>query len=185
MFKALFAGAILALVNTGVFAATVLVNGSTATAVLNLDVAGVFYDVTFEHVSGTVNPITGFGPGDIFAGNAGASQQAVNAINQALEGAGLARVGAGTSGSGANTYVVPYQFGQGCQDFCAYRGFNSGNPNWLTLDSDVDELADIEFARFTVSVAAVPVPPALYLFASGLAMLGAARKRRHHDGGAG
>jgi hypothetical protein len=147
-----------------------------------------FFDVIFQYVDGQVSSITdpvecnqGV-PCDVFAfdpsGEAHA-QATARAIAALLNDANAARVGTGSAGIGAVTFAVAYDFYASpsvCSDICTYKGWNPSG-TWASFFSEVDNRAQIEFARLT-PVMHAPIPPAVFLFASGLALLGMLRRKR-------
>jgi hypothetical protein len=180
---------------------------TTAESITNLgiDVEGTgaltFYDVMFVYVTGTgSDPITAVpctGPDvycDVFVADdtGGQAQRAAQAIAALLTMEDATRVGGdGPTPSGEIDYVVSYLYDvppSTCADICTYRGVfdegDLGNPNddsWGTFFSQVDEGTEqnttvIEFARFKPA-APVPLPPAIYLFGSGLAVLLGVKRR--------
>jgi hypothetical protein len=163
-------------------------DNTNAIGILNLEISGTAYDVDFTQITIT----DGLGPasGDVFAGpvedivaNQAAATAAVAAINAALDATGTVK----TAGSVLNNiYSVPYLFddqrsiGQGgCGYLCTMDGdslFIAGT--WGTPVNGAYDIDDqIYVARFTTP-ATVPLPPAAFLFVSGLAILGWVRRRQ-------
>jgi len=159
-------------------AGTVLQTGNNATGILGLDVGGTLYDVVFEYVTDHSVPNTG----DIFLtplSDPDGAQAAALAINSVLNSANITTVGSSLTQS----YLVPYELdpGQACDDLCTFRGSHIFLPSWLSVTfSAIDPETDATFARFTPHApSAVPVPPAVYLFVSGMmGLVGIARRRR-------
>jgi len=150
--------------------------GNNAAGILNLDIDGMFYDVMFEFVPG---PHVASLSSDIFA-HSGAdetgAQAAVAAINAALNTSNATTVGTGSGN--ASTYIVPYLYNDPvCDTLCGKRGSSGFTiSGWAgPTQADIDTNLEIQFARFPP--AAVPLPPAVFLFPSGLAMLGWVRRR--------
>jgi len=159
-------------------AAFVVLDGTNATAINNLDIGGTAYDVTFDFVQADTAPVTTCGtvPCDVFFGDETTTIAAVDAINAALNSASTV---AETVGSAHFDYFVPFaKRVQGPNsEFDSWQGIVSGGV-WGTLEANgVPEGADtIEFARFSPA-AAVPIPPAAWLFGSALGILGWIRRR--------
>ena len=171
-------------------AATVQLDGTGTIAekIFNLDIGGTFYDVVFEFVNGDVDPFSSFIPCapdgsvlcDAFSGDENGAIAASEAIKEFFnthnaQGGGINLVG-NSSDSDVN-FFVPYQIGQGCNDFCARRQ-RFKISTWF--HEDAPDLADnvvTEFARFQPATA-VPLPPAIYMFLSGIGVLGWIRRRK-------
>lgn len=174
------------------YAATVQVDatGGIAEKIFNLDIGGAFYDVVFEHVDGDVDPYSSFVPCapddsvpcDVFSNDETGAIAASEAIKQffnaynAQSGTAIDRVG--TVLTSDVNFFVPYQIGQGCNDFCARRQ-RFKISTWFHEDApDIADNVVTEFARFQPATAPVPLPPAVYMFLSGIAIFGWFRRRR-------
>lgn len=171
-------------------ATTVIMQGTYATGIKGLDIGlPTYYDISFELVTGTASqiiilePCAAATPCDLFAGNQAGSLLAATAIAEALAGAGADRVAvAGPTGTfSRGSLKIAYD--DTCKDgpdtgICVTELFYNGS-SWLPpLDKFIfNDNADVIFARFTPALH-TPLPPAAYLFASGLAMLGWMRRRR-------
>jgi len=159
-------------------AANVLQTGDNATGILGLDVSGTLYDVVFEYV--TDHSVPDFR--DIFLtplSDSDGAQAAALAINSALNSATVTVTTVGPSLS--QSYLVPYELdpGPACDDLCTFRGSRIFLPGWLSVTgAPIDPETDATFARFTPHTpSAVPVPPAVYLFGSGLMGLASIARR--------
>ena len=157
----------------------VLLSGTNATGILDLDIDGTLYDVSFdfEIVGTTPDPL------DAFLGDETGAQTAALAIKDALNTTVAITVGTGFSGTGSQSFVVPWSYqDSNCADpgatgVCGWRGANNFvQGTWQIVAGEFDEGVSLEFARFTPSE--VPVPPAAILFASGLATFGVLRRRK-------
>ena len=153
----------------------VQLNGTNnATGILGLGIGGTVYDVVFEYVPG---PHTTPETTDVFAtpdANLTGAQAAVTAINAALNTSPAITVG-----PDAYSYIIPYLFNNAtCDTLCGKRGssgFATGSWDGPT-QADIKTDNGITFARFTPA-SPVPLPPAVFLFSSGLALLGWVRRR--------
>jgi hypothetical protein len=189
-------GLILLLVSIYSQAAPVVVldgSGTNATAILNLgidpDGAGSapidFYDVSFVYASVGLTPDAL----DVFA-ISGVTQSAA-AANEFAAGAAVAAIvvalnssAAVSAGTRYNIYV-PWLYDDQtngptkCDTLCAWIASSAiGVPNnWSVSPGEAFTTDTFEFARFTPA-APVPVPPAVLLFGSGLALLGWVRRRQ-------
>jgi len=183
-------GLVLFLAGTATHAG-VIVEGNTAVGITALDIGlPDLYDITFEAVTGSMgNPITlepcvVLGPScDLFGGDQSGALAAAGAIRTALM-AGADSVGLPGGGYSETSFRVPYN------DACT----NSGDPCidvyetpyniiWLNpqetfIFTEPDIQSSVIFARFQPA-SQVPLPPAAYLFASGIVgLIGMARRRR-------
>jgi len=165
---------------TSLLAANVLQSGDNANGILGLDVNGTLYDVVFEYV--TDHSVTDIR--DIFLtplSDPDGAQAAALAINSALNSATVTVTTVGPVLT--QSYLVPYELdpGPACDDLCTFRGSRKFLSGWLSVSfSAIDPETDATFARFTPHTpSAVPVPPAVYLFGSGLmGLAGIARRSR-------
>jgi len=171
--------------------AAVTLEGNTAVGITALDIGlPDLYNVTFHRVVGSVSnpielvPCVPGTPCDLFGGSPGdmsGAETAANAIQTALKDAGADSIGLPGGGYSDTSYMVPYD------DTCTDQGdpcidvwdtfYNF--PIWLNPQDTLifKDTADVMFARFQPT-SQVPLPPAAYLFASGLALLGWMRRRR-------
>jgi len=195
-------GLLLLLVSLSSHAAPVVVldsSGTNATEILNLgiDPDGVgsapiaFYDVSFVYTSVGLTPDAL----DVFA-TSGVTQSAAVA-NEDTAGAAVAAIVAALNSSAAisagrihyNIYV-PWLYDDqtngptNCDTLCSWIASSSYVPGqWTILPGESFTGETREFARFTPA-ASVPVPPAVLLFGSGLALLLGWVRRRDRQGGA-
>lgn len=158
---------------------------------VDLDGTGTLslFDVVFQFLDGQDIPITdpeacGLGnPCDVFVfdplGEVHA-QATAGAISDVLNSVGATAVGFGISppATGINQFYVPYEFSgpSNCEDVCTYSGWNPSGA-WFPIFAEVDMTGQVELARLT-PVVHTPIPPAVFLFASGLALLGIFKRRR-------
>ena len=158
----------------------VQLTGTSATGILGLDIGGTLYDVVFEYVTG---PHTTPDQGDIFATNGSnetGAADAVRAINAALNSSIAASIG--TGGPPADNFIIPYLFNNAtCDTLCAKRSVYTAIPgvyaDWLgPSQADIGENTGKQFARFTPANTVVPLPPAVFLFSSGIAFLSWVRR---------
>jgi len=195
MKKRMLAGLFLVLAGFSAHAANVQLIGSKATGITGLEIDGAFYDVLFERVTGITGAPFSLEPCvivteycDLFAEDPvdpmAAAEAAVAAIRTALGATPLeviaTTVGPSDSSFEKPTYKVPYQAGklQGDPGFDVWQGFYNGS-RWLPPQGQFvyDDSADTVFARFRPAVVQTPLPSAVFLFASGLALLGWVRRK--------
>jgi hypothetical protein len=149
--------------------------GTNATGILDLEIDNVLYNVAFMSVPGPHDaPIES----DIFAFHAAdvaGAAAAVVAINAALDTSDAVTVV-----SGGSSYIVPYLFNDAtCDTLCGKRGTYPPvvGTEWEgPTQADIGHNTVVNFARFTPAIS-TPVPPAVFLFSSGLALLGWLRRR--------
>jgi hypothetical protein len=149
-------------------ALTIHSSGDTVYAIGNLDIAGTLYNVDFEaEVFSTLGGETQFWTAfdDALA--------AANAINLVLNA----------------TSLTSLPTGQFCECYDVYFGGSSGelairsvspdfHDNGLWGNNGVESDMEVSMPLVTAwSVAAVPIPAAAYLFASGLGLLDCFRRR--------
>ena len=164
---------------TPAHAFTVDLDGTNATGISNLDIGGTAYDVTFEFsVAGGTDddpfPVAcGAVPCDVFFGSEADAITAVTAINTAFNDNTTVPTTVGSSA--ALSFFVPYETTQGGTNINAAQGTPIG-PNWGYIGAALDDTDSIEYARFSPA-AAIPIPPAAWLFGSALAILGWVRRR--------
>jgi hypothetical protein len=182
---------------TSAQASNVILEGSNAVGIQKFVVGEDLYDVIFETIDGSAIPDGNghdglpYDPRDIFVnsldpgvgGDAAGAQMAANNIATLLQAAGAATVGQSAIPGPAttwNSFIVPYRYespptGTTCE-ICMYRGSNLIGP-WVATSAEGDYLGTFTFAKFSPS--AVPIPPALWLFGSGLfGLVGIAHRRR-------
>jgi len=134
--------------------------------------------VVFVYVSGPHNAPEAT---DVFAtpaANLTGAQTAVTAINAALNTSPAVYVKDEILGSVSESYIVPYLFNDPtCDTLCGKRGATGFVMGSWDGPSQADIKTDngIIFARFTPA-SPVPLPPAVLLFSSGLALLGWVRR---------
>jgi hypothetical protein len=204
--KSWLAGLLLLLAGSAVQAVPVVTQDvTTATHISNLDIGlAMNYDVTFVEATAplTLSPcndpaaVSG-AECDLFADffnldqfdNQTGAEAAVDAINSALNDYSSAETVGPTASFSRTSYFVPFATcqtplpgGGGTEDaICATRG-NYSFSTWLRISDSVAELTldtPVVFARFMPTTTAVPLPPAVVLFATGLlALLGGARYGR-------
>jgi hypothetical protein len=161
----------------------VQLNGNVATGVLDLDIGNAFYDVLFVYVPG---PHSVPDPADIFAAPASdetGAQRAVSVINDALNSSSAIAVGSAAGGGSSLSYLVPFLFNDPtCDTLCAKRGSSGYSVrSWAgPTQADISNGTGVYFARFSPAIAEAPLPPAFFLFSSGLAVLLWVRYRRPH-----
>ena len=164
---------VLMLVSTASLAFTVDLDGTNATGIRGLDIGGTSYDVTFEFVQADTAGSPACAPSvpcDIFFGNEGQADAAVNAINAALNSTVAVTVGSTTK----NSFFVPWAVGGGNVD--ASQGTTPAIAGaWQFVGASLDSTDIVEMARFTPAV--IPVPAAVWLFGSALGILGWIRHR--------
>jgi hypothetical protein len=180
------------------YAATVQLDGTGTIAekIFNIEIGvDTFYDVILEYVDGSINPYTSFidcdfinapdVPCDAFADNVGGAVATGAAIELLIDSYNTETIQAtrtnnlrvGDSGGSDVQFFVPYKFGQGCNDFCAER-IRYNVSTWFHEDApDLPSNTESVYARFTPA-APVPLPPAMYMFLSGIAVLGWFRRRK-------
>jgi len=166
-----FAGALLAFcVSFTTHAATVVFDGSAATAVLGLDVNGTSYDVTWEQ--GTFN---GLGSGVFpFVGSLSEATDAEDALNLALTNAGATLFKRG-NGTTFTRYDIAYALAGSALSTRQNGTIPNGSSNWefiQLLSRGADQT--VSYAVFT----AVPIPAAVWLFGSALGVLGWIQRKR-------
>lgn len=166
------------------YGAVVQVEDGRAAGILRLDVQGVLYDVSFQN--NYYLSIWGYGPatfgtvctepGELGEHPCGLDPSpaipAVNAINSILSEQGVSEI-LFDDGSLSSFYVVPYLFDRLAES--GLKGSFTG-AEWAyggEIESGAPALRP--FAVFTPSI---PIPAAVYLFASGLGLLGWFRRRQ-------
>jgi hypothetical protein len=175
--KKFLAAGLLYFVTTTVYAFEVQLSGADATGILDLDIGDTFYDVMFNFVSG---PHTSPGTTDIFASPVANESGAATAVAEIV--AALNTSIAITVGNGGQSFIVPYLYNDAtCNTLCAKRGstgFVMGS--WAgPTQADIGHNTGIYFAQFTpADTMRTPVPPAIYMFLSGIAVLGWFRRRK-------
>jgi len=163
---------------------------TTLEGISHLDIGGsALYDVVFEYVTGNHNSPDNR---DIFQAPVSemvGSQTAALAINELINSYNslpettikITKIGQNPA-TETSSFYIPFLYDpvaqpNGCEDLCVQKGvkslfgstFNYTESSLLPGDS-------ANFARFTV---AAPVPPAVYLFGSGMVgLVGMARRRR-------
>jgi hypothetical protein len=161
--------------------------GSFATGITKLEICpagatgcGEFWDVAFEYDDDHNVPGGAPNTGDIYA--SGDQVGAINAgsvIQAALAADGPATVGE-VGSAPENVFYIPWLYDD---SGCAQPGtgtcvaFIDGFNGWGTVpvtNSEIGLNSGVQMARFS---ATVPVPPAVWLFGSALAMLGWVRRR--------
>lgn len=161
-----------------VSAATVIEASSMdgGTQILGLDVNGVLYDVHFESQNAAAFYTGPSSPGFDFT-NEGTANMARDAVNAALNAAGVTSISRINSISQANNFIVPYLMGgntlngsQGMYDSVNgwHAVFANGINNSIVLTSVVN------IALFTPTP--VPLPGGLALMLSGLTILAVRRR---------
>ncbi|MDH3978060.1 MAG: hypothetical protein OEU86_06050 [Gammaproteobacteria bacterium] len=151
-----------ALMSFGAQSASITLDGNTATSISGLDVGGTLYDVSFQF--GSWDDVGG---SSVFPynGDASGAIAASNAINLILANAGAQSVGESAGAAYANYYVpYSYAFGGGNGAYNVYSGGNWLNPIFNGYSGNVS------FATMTLQ--AVPIPAAVWLFGSALGVLG-------------
>jgi len=164
--------------------------GNNVTGLQGLDVNGTLYDVVLEYLA---NPGTDpddtrdfFVPATLEDhGDASTAAAALAAaISDLTENPTMAAAtppGGGTLETRQN-FVIPYLYGTGtaiCDGTCVVRVLHLFGGNWIGNDGTVDVGSSVIFAKFLEQPAAVPVPPAVLLFGSGIvALAGLARRRK-------
>lgn len=182
-------------------------SGTNATGILNLDIGGTFYDVTFESSpadtavlcpgnGGSTYPCDLYAanpPGD--AGNETGATAAVTqialALNDDVSIGGDGNPVVLSVGSGQLEVLVPWRFDVnacnggtgGTQGTCAQNAIPPfGAGSWGALGIGLQEVQStltVDFARFAPAAPVVPIPPAAWLFGSALGLLGWVRRRAH------
>lgn len=168
--RRLWPALVLACLGSSANAATVVLDGSQAMAILGLDVSGQLYDVTFQ--TGTFDEVYEpelfpflFPFGDL-AGATEAQDQIVVLLNDS---------GALSVGDGSEAWIVYQQVagsGGGVENRAVGPIFQSGawqRSNFAGSPGD----PSVNYALFSI----VPIPAAAWLFASALGLLAAARRR--------
>lgn len=154
---------------------TVELDGTSATGIRDLDIAGTAYNVVFEFVQADTADTVACAPGvpcDIFFGDELAAEAATDAVNAAMNSWTPFPT---TVGSSTNiSYFVPWDKSGGQVNVSSSQATIVAEMVWLRVgDADLDGTDIIEYARFSV----VPVPAAVWLFGSALAILGWIRRR--------
>lgn len=146
-------------------AATVVLDGLTATDILDLDVGGTAYNVSFEF--DTFNNLN-TGGNFPFLGDGANASSATNAIVAALNGASATSAGPSSSSS-QTLFLVPYTSGGS-----TIIGLYSSSWQNFGVGGALPD-TDRVYATFH---AVVPVPAATWLFITGLAgLIGISRHR--------
>jgi hypothetical protein len=173
-------------------AVTVQFDGSVATGITGVAIDGDLYDVSFEY--GWFFNVYGFGVAPTFGevcfeeggsdnqhpcglGDPTASLAAVDAVNVVLNSAGAVSIGPSSS-LAFEHYVIPYMIDSCAEDLRVrsdYGGAAWVNSGQLGEDPGCAPLQR-PFAVFSAS--GIPIPAAVWLFGSGLGLLGWMRRRK-------
>jgi hypothetical protein len=165
----------LALAPKSSWALNVTLDGNTATAIQGLPVLGVLYDVTFPLTD--ANSLYGPNPTFTFPFNESDASLAVERIIEAIDNTTATSVGMSSTFQ-STSFFIGYQESTtqplsidarwGIYSIPSERWLNVGR-EFLTFDEER------YFADFTPTI---PIPPALWLFGSGLlGLIGIARKK--------
>jgi hypothetical protein len=147
-------GGILLFAIGSVQAATVQLDGTRAMGIIELDVNGTLYDVTWEIDSYTDLESGGAFP---FLGDFAGANASVDAINLALEVAGAEGIGSVSNGLAFTNYAVPFE-AAGSNVNSKSGGLQSLSPiDWGTnVEYPFDKAVSQAYAVMTVSSVRVP-----------------------------
>jgi hypothetical protein len=183
-FSAILLSATLGIALLGASAAQALVirdidDPTIASGIINLDIGGTLYDVTWPGPIEAVN-VYGELPGVFAFTTFESAQTAVNAIAIDLNAAGgIHSVGAfsGVANQFFNLVFATQGSGLTSVGFLA-RSFAAGDV-W-TLDGEQDQAFYLADSRVYASIvpAVIPVPAAVWLFGSALGLLGWMRRKK-------
>jgi hypothetical protein len=160
--------------------ATLDESGTNVIELKNLDVGGVSYDVLIEeHLVSSASDGR-----DIFSTKTDAEITA-EAIRIAIQN--TAAISVGSSSVGCDPFqgnctlelLIPYSYNSTCQGVCGWGVFNDSfvtSGSWTKQDKTVDSASTVEFAKF-IPASTVPVPPAVFLFGSGIVALAGISRR--------
>jgi len=152
------------------------VDTTQATGILDLDIDGTLYNVTFTANSQTAFNVYGPFPGGFDFNTNAAAAAAADAVNAALDSTVAVQVGAEGS-AGLNGYRIGYE-SESPGGLETVWFWDSGYVNsWnraLQPDSDLYNVGARVWAQFTV----VPAPATMFLFGPAIFALGGRRRRR-------
>jgi hypothetical protein len=143
--------------------------GTNATGIRDFELNGTVYNVEFLRATGDDL----YFPSGFEFTTSDTAVAAVNAVNDVLNTTSVSTVGQ-PSDVKLGFFNIGYAFDGGGTEFAASE-YLVGLNEWLNGGlNDVGTFVESTYADFTV----VPVPAAVWLFASGLAALGAVTRRR-------
>ena len=165
---------------SSVSAATVLQYSPAvdSTQILDLMIDGVSYDVRFEVRLGT-DYRDSSSPGTLDFTDEAVANMVRDAINAALNDAGLTVINRKGSIQQSNNFIVPYTYSDGGA-FNGSQGMYDAVKGWQTYYSNGSNNTVTLYNTFTTALftpTPVPLPGSLVLMMSGLAVLAARRRR--------